>query len=229
MKVAKIFWKYASLKKGTGFTRNKSLVLGVDRRIWLDPCGSVSKANFLLVEFPMEFNLLVPIVDAIFEPPNNITWQVGLYTFVEPGGEFHMAKRKDAKHLSFRKTDTNIGYLKTRFFDPAPRWMEVLIELSRLHFDPLMDTDPVRALHKSVAFINHEDVLDDRFAPHEFERQSFMIAARWQDWESRRMTWDERGADLKHNGVWFNNDAPKNTDALEKRCRRLGLKRGDAC
>jgi hypothetical protein len=228
MKVAKIFWKYASLKKGTGVIRNKSMMLGVDRRILLDPSGSVPKANFLLVEFPMRFNLLVPIVDAIFEPPNNITWQFRLYTFVEPGTEFHLASRKDAKFLSLRKTDTKNLAWRFTMFNPAPRWMEVLIGLSRLHFDPLMDTDPVRALHKSVAFINHEDVLD-HFAPREFERQSFMIAARWQDWESRRMTWDERGADLKHNGVWFNNDAPKNTDALEKRCRRLGLKRGDAC
>jgi hypothetical protein len=231
MKVAKIFWKYASLKKGTGFNRNKSIELGVDRRIWLDPSGSVPKANFLLVEFPMVFNLLVPIVDAIFEPPNNITWQVKLYTFVSPGGEFHLASRKDAKDLSFRKTDTKnlvFRYPPMSLFNPAPRWMEVLIELSRLHFDPLMDTDPVRALHKSVAFINHEDVLD-HFAPREFERQSFMIAARWQDWESSGMTWDERAADLDHHGVTFNKDAPKNTDALEKRCRRLGLKRGDAC
>ena len=71
MKVAKIFWKYASLKKGTGFICNKSVMLGVDRRIWLDPCGPLAKANFLLVEFPMAFNVPVPIVDAIFEPPNN--------------------------------------------------------------------------------------------------------------------------------------------------------------
>ena len=227
MKVAKIFWKYASLKKGTGFTRNKSLVLGVDRRIWLDPSGSVPKANFLLVEFPMVFNVPVPIVDAIFEPPNNRTWLLVLYIFAGPGTEFHMAKHKAANVLSFRKTDTKNLVFRSLMFNPAPRWMEVLIELSRLHFDPLMDTDPVRALNKSVAFINHEDVLDN-FAPREFERQSFMIAARWQDWESRRMTWDERGVDLEHNGVRFNNDAPKNTDALEKRCRRLGLKRGDA-
>jgi hypothetical protein len=106
--------------------------------------------------------------------------------------------------------------------------MEVLIELCRLKFDPLMDTDPVRALKKSVAFINCEDVLGI-FAPREIAWQSFMIAAKWQDWESRRMAWDERAADLAHNGVRFNKDAPKNTDALEKRCRRgLGLKRGDA-
>jgi hypothetical protein len=112
-------------------------------------------------------------------------------------------------------------------FDPAPRWMEVLIELSRLHFDPLMDTDPVRALNKSVAFINHEEVLDN-FAPCEFQRQNFMIAISWPDWEQRGLSWDERSADLESKGVIFNNDAPKNTDALEKRCHRLGLKRRDA-
>src|SRR5436309_2001340 len=105
MKVAKIFWKYASLKKGTGFICNKSVMLGVDRRIWLDPCGPLAKANFLLVEFPMAFNVPVPIVDAIFEPPNNITWQLGLYTFDSPGIEFHWASRKDAKVLSVRETD----------------------------------------------------------------------------------------------------------------------------
>jgi hypothetical protein len=222
MKVAKIFWKYALLKKGTGFIRNKSIELGVDRRIFLDPCGSVPKANFLLVEFPMVLNAPVPIVDAIFEPPNKITWQVKLYTFVSPEGEFHLASRKDANVLSFRKTDTKNLVWRFTMFNPAPRWTEVLIERSRLHFDPLMDTDPVSALRKSVAFIDYEDFLD-HFAPREFERQNFMIAARWQDWESRRMTWDERGADLERNDVRFNKDA------LEKRCRRLGLKRGDAC
>jgi hypothetical protein len=227
MKVAKIFWKYASLKKGTGFNRNKSIELGVDRRIFLDPCGSVRKANFLLVEFPMVLNVLVPIVDAIFEPPNNITWQLRLYTFVGPGGEFHLASRKDAKFLSFRKTDTKNLVWRFPMFNPAPRWMEVLIGLSRQKFDPLMDTDPRHALHKSVAFINHEDVLEF-FAPREIARQNFMIAAKWQDWELRRMTWDERAADLERNNVSFNKDALKNTDALEKRCRRLGLKRGDA-
>jgi hypothetical protein len=61
----------------------------------------------------------------------------------------------------------------------------------------------VRALNKGVAFINHEDVLEI-FAPREIAWQSFMIAAKWQDWESRRMTWDERGADLEHNNVRFN-------------------------
>ncbi len=228
MKVAKIFWKNAPLKKGTGLSRNKSMMLGVDRRIWLDPSGSMLKANFLLVECPMVFNVPVPIVDAIFEPPNNTTWRPSLYTFASPGIEFHLAKRKDAKFLSFRKTDKINLVFRYLMFNPAPRWMEVLIELSRLHYDPLMDKDPVRALKKSVAFINHEDDLE-KFAPREFARQSFMIAISWPDWEQRGMTWDERGEDLERKGVMFNNDAPKNTDALEKRCRRgLRLKKGDA-
>src|SRR4030095_2658565 len=117
-----------------------------------------------------------------------------------PGIEFHMAKRKGANVLSSRKTDNKNLVFRWLRYDPAPKWMGVLIELSRLHFIPLMDTDLVRALNKSVAFINHEDVLDN-FAPREFARQSFMIAAKWPDWESRRMTWDERAADLERNGV----------------------------
>src|SRR5262249_61987969 len=101
-------------------------------------------------------------------------------------------------------------------------------EFSRLHFDPLMDKDPLRALRKSVAFMTYEDFLGE-FAPREFARQNFVIAISWPDWEQRDLTWDERSADLQNKGVIFNNDAPKNTDALEKRCRRgLGLKRGDA-
>jgi len=227
MKVAKMFWRNAPLKKGTGLSRNKNMKLGVDRRIWLNPFGAISEANFLLVEYPMTFNLPVPIVDTIFEPPNNRTWQPVLYTFAPPWIEFHMAKRKDANVLSSRKTDNKDLVFRYLIYDPAPRWMEVLIELSKLRFVPLMDTDLVRALNKSVAFINHEDVLDN-FAPREFARQSFMIATKWPDWESSRMTWDERGADLEHNGVRFNKDAPKNTDALEKRCRRLRLKRRDS-
>jgi hypothetical protein len=227
MKVAKIFWESASPKKGTGFVRNKSMMLGVDRRKWLDPSGSVPEANFLLVEFPMEFNVPVPIVDAIFEPPNNTTWRPALYTFASPGIEFHLAPRKDAKFLRFRKTDTKDLFFRYLMFDPAPRWMEVLIELSREEYHPLMDKDRVRALKKSVAFINHEEFLEE-LAPREFRRRCFMIAISWPDWERRGLTWDERGADLETKGVRFNKDAPKNTDALEKQCRRLRLKKRDA-
>jgi hypothetical protein len=226
MKIAQIFWRKSPLKKGTGIRWNKSMGMGVDRRIWFNPCGELEalKANFLLVEHPMVINLPVPIVDVIFEPPNTRTWRPVLYAFAGPGIEFHMAKRGDANVVNFREVDNNPKKESYLVYDPAPRWMEVLIELSRLHFDPLMDTDPKRALQKGGAFFNFE-VLDD-FAPRELERQGFIVALRWPDWERKRMTWDERGADLERNGVRFNKNGIKNTDALEHRCRRLGLKRG---
>jgi hypothetical protein len=164
MKVAKIFWRNAPLKKGVGLTPNKRMMLGVDRRIWLNPFGALAEANFLLVEYPMVFNLPVPIVDTIFTPPNNRTWLPVLYTFASPGVEFHMAKRKDVNVLSFHKTNNKNLVFRCLIYDPAPRWMEVLIERSRRHYDPLMDTDSVRALKKSVAFITYEDFLD-KFAP----------------------------------------------------------------
>src|SRR6266496_4396879 len=103
MKVAKIFWRNAPLKKGTGLTQNKSMMMSVDRRIWLNPFGNIAKANFLLVELPIAFNVAVPIVDTIVTPPNNRTWLPHLYTFAGTGTEFHMAKRKDVNVLSFRK------------------------------------------------------------------------------------------------------------------------------
>jgi len=225
MKIAQIFWRQAPLKKGTEIRWNKSIGMGVDRRIWFNPCGDLEavKANFLLAEYPIVNDLPVPIVDTIFEPPNTRTWRPALYAFAGPRTEFHMAE--DVNLVNFRETDNKPKEEMCLVYDPAPKWMEILIELSKLHFDPLMDTDPKRALQKGGAFFNFEDVLDN-LAPREFERQRFVIALRWLDWEHKRMTWDERAADLECNGVRFNKkDAVKNTDALKKRCRRLGLKR----
>jgi hypothetical protein len=228
MRIAQVYWRAAADTSGTGKVANSTMAMAVDRRVWIPRIEANQDTNFLLVEVPSVFNVPVPVVDSVVIDGRR-EWRPILYTFCAPDVEASIHIDTHSELRISEKAAAGADYFPQVIFDPAPRWMELLLVITAKLYEQQLDNEPHRAFSKLECFLQYEDVLGEHLAPGEFERQTFAIAIRWPAWESKGFSWDERAADLlEQTNTRFSPGGLNNTDALEKRCRRLGLKKGDA-
>lgn len=184
--------------------RNSVMELDAFRLEWRLPVSSAESEalnlNFLFVETPNLTGTPVPCVYARLLENGRRSWRPILFSFSE-APPLHV------------------------IYDPAPTWLAVLLSITRDHYAPML-RDQSKAEQAVRCFIEFEDVCP-HLAPLDFQHQNFLICSLWPEWERRSLSWAERALSLKNHGTELNPvDGAKNIDALEKRCRRLGLIKG---
>lgn len=205
MIIAQIFFRPQvdlTLREGS----KMQLVLHATDWIHPDTITQDSQTSFLIypVFRNIDYALPIPSVQCVFNENGSHTWNIILLSFPEENAGEKMP------HL---------------LSDSPPRWMEVLLECARDHYRPFLTKNVGAAISRILSFIDYPEA--GSLDPKDLNKIHFTIACRWPIWEKANLSWDARAADLAELGVSFNKtDAVRNTDALEKQCRRIKLKKG---
>jgi hypothetical protein len=182
----------------------------------------------MIYEEPSKYGIPVPVVERRFVEEKE-QWLLGLYTFSEPDQKFSLRVEAQKGHLLLSKRGTEATQFFQEIINPAPRWAEILLDLSKsVHADFLARNGTVDVL---VFYLNNEDFSKLSLSDTEASdfRITFHLAYLWPAWESQRLSWAARAYDLQSKaGITFNpNDAIKNAKNLQMRCRRLQLEKGN--
>ena len=233
MKAILAYWKLAAVAPITA----EHVELVLDWREWIDPKNaSPTATNYMLIEWPISHHRAQACIDVRFDS-NGVRSAIPLlYAFSEANTTITPARTATGGVVGLvNGTNAPANIPPTcLLYDPAPRWLELLIEISKEVYAPYLKAENLQeALENQFLYAHHGPALVPSLEPNPIQKQKLAICLLWPDWQMYNVGWKERADQLEKVGLLNARNRvdekgdDKNVGLLKTICQRLQLKKRD--